>query len=356
MRQFSIIFLLLCFFLNFNMSAQQITIENNKLMRNGQAFFMIGANTPWDNWNDFGGNYNPDFWEKEFARMHAIGINSSRIWISCDGAGQPSFDTLGNILPPTQAFWNNMDDMMAKAQKHQIYIIATIMSFDHFDQSKPNNEKWRAMIGCTQKINTYIDLFLVPLVNRYKTNPYLFSIDICNEPDWIFENKKCGHLPWEYLQMFGGMCAAAIHKTDSNVLVSVGSAYVKYNSSKYEGNKWSDKNLQEITGDSLAYMDFWHIHYYDWVKTFFNSPFLESPTFFDLTDKPCIIGEAPGRNTKYGFPITYLEIYEKPYQLGYSGVYPWTSNNAGSGDFGSLDTFGEGAKEFSIKYPQFIIK
>ena len=338
-------------------SAQRLSISGtNFITNNGAIVYLVGANTPWDNWNDFGGNYNPDFWDKEFEKLHATGINSSRIWISCDGAGQPQFDTLGEIIPPTQAFWNHMDDMMAKAQKHQIYIMATILSFDHFDEKKPNHNQWRSLLACTQKINSYIDLFLLPLVKRYESNPYFFSIDVCNEPDWIYENKKCGNIQWEYIQMFGGMCAAAMHRSKTPVLVSVGSAYVKYNSSKFVANKWSDAALQELTGDPLAYMDYWHIHYYEWVKTHFNSPFLESPAFFDLADKPCIIGETPGKNDKYGFPITYLEIYEKPYVLGYAGVYPWTSNGAGTGDFGNITTFGIGAKEFTKKHPQFLNK
>ena len=351
MKRLSLIFscILLCCCYGF--SQQRITIQGNQFMHNNEPFFLIGANTPWDNWNDFGGEYDPEFWEQEFARMEQKGINSSRIWISCDAAGQPYVDSSGITHPASQQFWDNMDDMMQKAQKHNIYIIATIASFDKLDNTKPGSANWLSMIMCQRTLALYAETFLKPLVKRYESNPYFFAIDICNEPEWMNEHKKYGGLEWEYLQSFVGMCAAAIHSCHTPVLVTVGSAAVKWSCDKFEGNKWSDQALQDITADTLAYLDFWQIHYYDWTNQFGN-PFHNAPAFYGLEDKPCIIGETPGNNTKYGFEISYEEIYSLPYQLGYSGVYPWTSNGAGSGDFGSLDTFGEGASQIAKKIKQ----
>ena len=336
--------------------SQRIAIQSNSFVVNGKPIFLVGANTPWDTWNDFGGNYNPQFWEDEFARLQKTGINSSRIWISCDNVGQPYIDVLGVIHKPTDQFWQHMDDMMQKAQKYGIYIMATITSFDHFDKEKANYQQWRSMVHCSQQIQTYIDVFLLPLIARYESNPYFFSIDICNEPEWIHEHAKQGAIDWQYLQQFVGMCAAAVHKSQSKVLVTVGSAAVKWGSNKYEGNKWSDGVLQKVTGDSLAYLDYWQVHYYEWINTYFSNPFTMSPQDYLLNDRPCVIGETPGLNTIYGFPISYEEIYEKPYKLGYDGVFPWTSNGAGKGDFGNLTTFGKGAHAFVQKYPELVQK
>ncbi|MCQ2608218.1 MAG: cellulase family glycosylhydrolase [Bacteroidales bacterium] len=327
-------------------SQQRVTIQGNEFLYKGKPFFLIGTNTPWDNWNDFGGNYNPQFWEDEFAKLETSGINSSRVWISCDAEGQPTVDREGFTQPATQQFWENLDDMMTKAEKHHIFIIATISSFDNLDSAKNASENWLTMLGCTQKIQQYCDVFLKPLLERYKNNPYFFAIDICNEPEWTHEHKRFGGLEWDYMQMFVGMCAATIHSVESPILATVGSAAVKWSSEKFEGNKWSDKALQEVTMDPLAYMDFWQIHYYEWTNQFSN-PFHNTPEYWGLQDKPCIIGETPGNNKIYGFPISYEEIYKLPYQLGYSGVFPWTSNGAGVGDFGTLKTFGPGAKSFS---------
>lgn len=334
--------------------SERISISGNKFIKNGEEFFFVGANTPWDSWNDFGGDYNEEFWEQECERLHKSGLNSTRIWISCDNLGQPYIDSLGNTHAATQAFWNNMDHLMQHAQKWNIYIMATITSFDHFDSLKSNFESWRTMIQSEEKINRYIDTFLIPLVTRYESNPYFFSIDVCNEPEWIHENKQYGALAWEPLQMFAGKCAAAIHAGQSPVLVSIGSTATKWASTKYEGNVWSDELLKKIAKDELAYMDYWHIHYYQWINESFSNPFKTSAEEYNLHDKPCVIGETPGLNSIYGFPITYKEIYELPYKLGYAGVFPWTSNSAGIGNFGSLDTFGEGALQFAKSYPKLV--
>ncbi|OQA96740.1 MAG: hypothetical protein BWY22_01613 [Bacteroidetes bacterium ADurb.Bin217] len=350
---FCFIFVIYCGTMGYS---QRISIKGNNFVVNDKPIFLVGANTPWDSWNDFGGNYNPQFWEDEFSRMQKVGINSSRIWISCDNMGQPHIDMLGVVQKPSTEFWAHMDDMMQKAEKYGIYIMATVTSFDHFDEEKANYQQWRSMLHCSQQIQAYIDVFLLPLIARYESNPYFFSVDICNEPEWIHEHKKQGAIDWPQLQLFAGMCAAAVHRTQSSVLVSIGSAAVKWGSNKYEGNKWSDQALQVITGDSLAYMDYWHIHYYEWINKHFSNPFTMSPSDYMLNDRPCVIGETPGLNTIYGFPITYEEIYEKPYELGYAGVYPWTSNGAGKGDFGNLNTFGVGATAFVTKYSELIPK
>ena len=51
--------------------AQRITVDGNTFKVYGKEIFMNGVNTPWDNWNDFGGNYDHDFWNTEFQEDQA---------------------------------------------------------------------------------------------------------------------------------------------------------------------------------------------------------------------------------------------------------------------------------------------
>jgi len=348
--------------INSNVSAQHIYVEGTKLMVNGCPIYMNGANTPWQNWNDFGGSYNSTFWSSHFQDMSSYGLNSSRIWISCNGDGQPYVSNDGTVSPPSQAFWEDMDDMLSHAQKNGIYIMATIMSFDHFKNGNSNYQGWRAMITSKEKTQSFIDNYLLPLVERYKDNPYLFNIDLCNEPEWVHERDDCGKISWEHFQRFAGMCTAAIHNSGSKVLVSIGSASVKWNSNKpgHEGNIWSDANIQTQSGlGSAAFFDFWHFHYYSWINQYYSNPFEKDPVYYEINDRPCIIGETPARINNgedlYGIAgMTEEKIFDNPYQLGYSGVYPWTSNDAGDGDFGSLATFGSAAKAFYNNHADLI--
>ncbi len=95
---------------------------------------------------------------------------------------------------------------------------------------------------------------------------YFWSVDLCNEPDWIVENEECGKLDWLYLEQYYAKAAAAIH-ANSDVLVTVGMGMIKYNSDSQQGNKISDSALQDVlSGDkydkSLAYVDFYSTHWY----------------------------------------------------------------------------------------------
>ena len=64
----------------------RIYADGNRLMVDGRRIYLNGTNCPWNAWNEFGstngGDYDPDWWESEFGRMAAVGINSARIWIS----------------------------------------------------------------------------------------------------------------------------------------------------------------------------------------------------------------------------------------------------------------------------------
>lgn len=60
--------------LSWNVNAQRITVSGNKFLVEGKEIFMNGANTPWNNWNDFGGNYKSAWWDAEFKRIKNSGV------------------------------------------------------------------------------------------------------------------------------------------------------------------------------------------------------------------------------------------------------------------------------------------
>lgn len=349
-------FLFIHLFISQQLFSQRIYCDGTLLKVNGKPIYMNACNTPWNNWNDFGGNYNSSFWESEFAKFETYGINSTRIWISCDGTIQPSIKSDGTVTGVSQAFWNNVDDMLERAKNHKIYVMATMMSFDHVKNSNSTYLSWRNMLASADKVQTFIDNYLIPFVLRYKDNPYLYNIDLCNEIEWMNQDAVNGKLPWTQLQRYVAMCAAAIHKSGSKVTVSMGSAAIKWGSNKYEGNKWSNAALQAQFNDPDAFLDIYQIHYYSWINPYFSNPFTSSPSFYNINDRPVVIGEMPARETLMGFTTTMNQCFENAYSLGYCGHYPWTSNNAGSGDFGSLATFGAAALSFmqnhqSLVYP-----
>jgi hypothetical protein len=156
----------------------------------GSRIWMSGANTPWDNWNDFGGTYDSAFWDTHFQALYTAGVNSTRIWITCSGEVGINISAAGVVSGATAAHWANLDDMFAKAQARGIYIMATLISFDHFKNTYTTYNNWRNWINSDANIDSYITNYINPFLTRYGNNPALWSIDLCNEPEWASSTGK----------------------------------------------------------------------------------------------------------------------------------------------------------------------
>lgn len=307
----------------------RISVDGTSFKVDGKELWINGVNTPWQNWNDFGGNFEADFWDTHFAELKEAGVNATRIWVNCAGMSIVRLKSDGTVMSVDEQHWTDLDTLFSLAEKHGIYIMATILSFDHFKDGNSGCENFRTMIQSEEATQSYIDSYVIPFVQRYGNSPMLWSIDLMNEPDWVVENDECGKVGWEYLSQFFAKCSAAIHD-NSDELVTVGLGMCKYNSDKYDGNYVSDEFLKSLAGDS-AYLDFYSTHYYFWQNSFLGYPFEESPTDFGLDGtKPCVIGEAAVLSES---GRTAEQDYENAYNNGWNGVMAWTSNgvdNCGS--------------------------
>lgn len=328
--------------------SKRIIIKDNKFSVGDKQIWINGANTPWNKWNDFGGGYDDSWWERHFCELHEAGVNAVRVWINCNNDNGALFiDDNGMINGVSAAHWSDLDMFFETAARNGIYIMATLLSFDHFknaDGTRPSAEKWRTMLGNKYAADSFADNYVVPFVSRYGDNPYLWSIDICNEPDWVHEEERCGRLPWEEISYLFARTAAVIHE-NSSILVTVGMSFPKYNADgggRYEGNKVSDAFLQHLYPNKNAYLDFWSPHYYDWVGQWYGVPFYTTPPEWGLDDsKPALIGECAAvgskGKTKGTENNTLTTDYENAYLNGWQGVMPWTSNGVdGCGGFNDL--------------------
>jgi hypothetical protein len=302
----------------------KVTIEDTKLMVGDNELWINGVNTPWDRWNDFGSpSFNEDFWEEHFAKLEAAGVNASRVWINCNSMVGVYLNDDGSFMKVTDKHWQDLDTLFSIAEKHHIYIMATLLSFDHFKDSNQSHESWRAMVTSSDNIDSFVNGYIIPFVERYDSCDYLWSIDLINEPDWVHENKESGQISWDNLSNYFARACAGIHE-NSDVLVTVGLGMIKYNSDTVNENVISDSYLSELSGNENSYVDFYSTHYYYWQNEWFGFPFEKSPTDFGLDGtKPNIIGEVASVDES-GRTIT--EKYEGAYNHGWNGVMAWTSN------------------------------
>jgi len=365
MKKLIIANVLLIFFLSIILSgtirAQRITIEGNTFIVYDKEIFINGVNTPWDNWNDFGGNYDHDFWNTEFQEIRQAGGNASRIWITCNGDVGIDISETGLVSGATQDHWEDLDDMFALASENQVYIMATLISFDHTKNTYKKYQYWRNMLKDTANVSSYVTNYVIPFISRYKDNPYLWCIDVCNEIEWMHDNTECGNIPWENLQYFIARVAAAVHE-NSTVLVTMGSAAVKWNGNCPEciTNFYSDQNLQKQYNSRDAFLDFYSPHFYGWTVRYFGNFALDkTPDYYGINDRPCMIGENPAKgvfdqdSSRHNILVIPVnEAYIKTYQQGWKGLMVWTSNGVDRN--GSLVDCAAGLTAFKNKYPELV--
>lgn len=344
-------------FLNPTLHAQRILVSRTKFMVNGKEIVLNGANTPWNHWNDFGGKYESEWWDNEFKRIKEAGGNSTRIWITCSGDGGLLITPEGILTGATKKFWDDVSDMFSLAEKHKIYIKATLISFDHFKNNTKHYREWRNLVMSDKGVGSFIENYVLPFVEKFKSSPYLWSIDVCNEIEWVNQSEECGKIPWNRLQYLVAHVAAAVHQ-NSEILVTMGGGAVKWNSDKFEGNFWSDENLQKQYNSTDARLDFYSLHFYGWtVKHFGNFALDKKPEDYGIGDRPCMIGENSAKGVFNDDAQPKLEVspddmFIKAYQNGWKGIMPWTSNGVDRN--GTLEDFKTGLKAFKTKYPKLI--
>ncbi|MBI4931605.1 MAG: T9SS type A sorting domain-containing protein [Bacteroidetes bacterium] len=326
------------------------------LTYNGKSYFLNGLNVPWNAYStDFGLNsflygstnkYDSTVFENIFIDCENYGVNCVRMWIHDDGSSSPEIDTVtGFVTGLDSVFFPNMDDFLNRALKHKIMVIPSLWSFSMLNNDYalgPNGGMHADIIQDTSKTNSYINNALIPIVQRYANQCNLLAWEIMNEPEWATtvsgnDPNITQHVPMSDMQRFVGMCAEAIHQ-NSNKMVTVGAATVKYNSDVNSfpttcvGNFWKDAAIQAAYNKPLAYLDFYQIHYYDWMKQFWANydPYDYSASYWGL-DKPTIIGESQGSSTKHS---TTDQLYNA-FTGNYAGVLFW-SYNASADSAGSF--------------------
>src|SRR5512133_1412161 len=141
------------------LQAQHISIKDKQfVVGHGQRIWLNGVNTPWNNWNDFGGNFDRIWWETHFKTLKNSGVNCSRIWISCDGNGAVKTDATG-VTGLSPSFFRDCDTLFAIAGRYGIYIDATMMSFDHCKSPNAAYQNWRNIITDRKASLTFINKY-----------------------------------------------------------------------------------------------------------------------------------------------------------------------------------------------------
>lgn len=71
----------------------------------------------------------------------------------------------GSVLGATDAHWEDLDSFFAIAEERQVYVMATLMSFDHFEDGA--EARWKAWIESDQNIDSYLENYLIPFLEPH---------------------------------------------------------------------------------------------------------------------------------------------------------------------------------------------
>jgi hypothetical protein len=350
------------FFAAVSVSAQPA----NTIHLNGKDYYINGINVPWNKFGsdvgthyEWGALYSPSFFTMFFQACQNYGVNCVRLWIHCDGRTSPEFDNNGNVTGQDTNFFSNFDDIFRIAAANNVMIQPCLWSFDMTKDFTSTAGKYAglhaSLIQDTNKTRSYINNALIPMVKRYANTCNLFAWEIINEPEWSISGpgNTVQLVSDAEMERFCAMIAEAIH-LNSGKMVTVGSACLKWCSSNQPpaaANYWCDSSFQAVYKKPKAFLDFYEIHYYDWM---FNAdwgydPFqaLKTPAYWKL-DKPTIIGECPAQAGDY----TVQQMVDSAFAHGYAGIMPW-SYNANDG-VGSWDACKNQLKAFHDSHAQLI--
>jgi len=325
-------------------SASDVRISGKRFKLNGQRIFLNGANQPWV-WYDY--DFGDGQWYKdpkaEYTRnmyeLSRYGGNSMRFWLHPEGQMIPVFDRNGYVtgMDKKGSLISELNDMLDNAKQNNILV--TIVLWNGAMQRTQNVLN---LMTNTAKLQTYLDKFLVPVLNGIKNHPALFAVEVINELEGIVDAGKSNSEPcfdttplkgsgagWDnkYVSMknllsFINRHAAVIKKTcGSKVLVTAGSWREHSNVDKWgDRNYYKDSCLRKAGGEQTGTLDFYQIHTYAWNGKFESSaPMNKKASDYGL-DKPLVIGEFASVCSQKHTP---QQMYKHFYEKDYDGAWAW---------------------------------
>ncbi|NME71894.1 PKD domain-containing protein [Flammeovirga aprica] len=294
--------------------------------------FMNGGNLAWDQFaNDFGpGATNFDYFDEVFTDFENAGGNSMRLWIHINGANNPNLDGNGKCTGLEESHIDDMRAVLNLAYNHNIVLVMSLWSFDMLnnrDYPLEVSEQGHKILTEEANVQAYIDNALIPMVEAFKDHPAVGAWEIFNEPEGMSDEfgwSHTRHVPMSVIQRFVNRCTGAIHRVDPEAQVTNGtwSMYAGtdiYNSQNpiYK-NYYSDEELIAAGGDSLGTLDFYQMHYYDWMNN--EISVMHHPASYWELDKPILVGEFYPLDAK---GIAWQTYHDLLYNSGYAGAMSW---------------------------------
>ncbi|WP_051326647.1 cellulase family glycosylhydrolase [Aliagarivorans taiwanensis] len=329
----------------------------NYLEYQGKQVYLNGANIAWLSFaQDFGQGLDETTFNHILDQLVAAGGNSLRWWVHVNGSASPIWDENSQLVADATSQQAVIDDIkraLDLAQAKGVYLMPCLWSFDMLAITQQGvdavAERNYAILSEAQTRQSYIDNFLLPLIEQTAGHPALIAIDLFNEPEnmteqWFIDRES---LPGSLVPAINdihtttALFSAAIHQRadelGEEILVTTGPKSLGlYNTDGFGGNNYySDERMINLGGED-APLDFYAPHYYDDMqKEGAWSPYHHMASYWEL-DKPVVLGEffatdqayKPGVHDFFGDEVGLAELCPRLESNGYAGGFPWQWANA----------------------------
>jgi len=324
----------------------------------GKEVYLNGVNAAWfDFANDFGSESGLDENKTNqlLSQVKEVGGNTVRWWIHVNGNKSPIWNSGRTEIAAASEQVAIIDDIkraLDLAEAQGMYIMPTLWSFDMLAMTQGGMSE-EVVAGnysllTEQSVReSYINNFLIPLLDKVAGHPALIAVELFNEPEnmtesWFTDREGLNSnlIPsYEDIHATTALLSAAIHKKatalDKEVLVTTGPKSLGLlNAAGFGGeNHYSDTNMVALGGEG-AELDFYAPHYYDdQGKEGAWSPFYHKASYWNL-DKPVIIGEffadkdaeKPASFTYFDDPIAEEQLCVRLKENNYAGGISWQWN------------------------------
>lgn len=285
--------------------------------------FIVGANLAWldgQYQHDFGRSYhhpewsvayNPTHVEKILHSANDLGIRLLRVWVfeSCEGLEKDSAQYVTGVGPE---LWAHFDDFIFRQlPKYDIKVYLTMVGGHHFNEcSSPSP------FDDAQARDALYDHAILPFVARYKNSPWVWGIDLMNEPEGGIGGPTGNYFTgttWTNARAFLAHGAEAVKGIAPGLYVSSGSGWQQH------------KNVQAglFSGLGFSHLDF---HAYNDEGTL--------PTYESLQRHArVLVGEAGQISTRHDQALqasVLSKMLNHAAGRHYWGVLPWTLDYPGA--------------------------
>ncbi|MCC6808332.1 MAG: hypothetical protein IT381_12990 [Deltaproteobacteria bacterium] len=199
------------------------------------AQFVLGLNLAWLDGqyaHDFGPSFHHPTWgvaydpahvEAILAMMQGLGVRLLRVWVfeSCEGLEKDAAERVTGVHP---TFWKNFDDFVfTRLPKYDVKVTFMLLGAHHTSECTSPSP-----IADLAARKAFLDQAMLPFVARYTASPWVWSIDLANEPEGAVAgdtgNWGAG-VSWEAMRSFLSEAAAGVKNVAPGVFVSAGSGW-----------------------------------------------------------------------------------------------------------------------------------